>query len=275
MIGEIPARIIQTAKTSDLPLLAKAAAVNLKCLNSTFEYLFFDDEGVSAFVDSEFPQYREVFDAFPLRIQKYDFFRYLAVFHFGGFYFDLDVFLTEGLSPLLRQSAVFPFEELTLSRFLRDQYGMDWEIGNYAFGAAPGHPFLEAVIGNCVKAQHNADWVRPMMAGIPRIFQPDFYVLNTTGPGLLSRTFAENPNFADAVTILFGGDVCDPANWHKFGSYGVHLMNGSWRTRGGFLRRRLGWWWESRSKARLMPQSVERGPYRNAHSARTHVRATP
>ena len=270
----IPARIIQTGKTRDLPPLAKAAVVNIKCLNPAFEYLFFDDDEVSAFVAKEFPQYRDVFEAFPFRIQKYDFFRYLAIFRFGGFYFDLDVFLSEDLSPLLSHSAVFPFEELTLSRYLRDRHGMDWELGNYAFGAAAGHPFLEAVIENCVKAQRNTDWVRPMMAGIPRIFQPDFFVLNTTGPGLLSRSFAENPDFAAAVTILFGGDVCESANWHKFGTYGIHLMNGSWRTRGGFLRRRLAWWWESRSKARLMPASVKLGPRRDPRSARGVARAT-
>ena len=270
----IPARIIQTGKTRDLPPLAKAAVVNIKCLNPAFEYLFFDDDEVSAFVAKEFPQYRDVFEAFPFRIQKYDFFRYLAILRFGGFYFDLDVFLSEDLSPLLSHSAVFPFEELTLSRYLRDRHGMDWELGNYAFGAAAGHPFLEAVIENCVKAQRNTDWVRPMMAGIPRIFQPDFFVLNTTGPGLLSRSFAENPDFAAAVTILFGGDVCESANWHKFGTYGIHLMNGSWRTRGGFLRRRLAWWWESRSKARLMPASVKLGPRRDPRSARGVARAT-
>ena len=204
---QIPALIIQTAKTRDLPLMAQAAMANLKCLNPGFEHRFFDDREVNAFVQSEFPQYFELFQSFPYRIQKYDFFRYLAIFRLGGFYFDLDVFLARGLEELRSHRCVFPFEEITINRCLRRKYDMDWEIGNYAFGAAPGDPFINAVILNCVKAQQNPDWVRPMLQGMPRWLQSDFEVLNTTGPGLVSRTLAENPSLAKEVTVLFPEDV--------------------------------------------------------------------
>src|SRR5262249_13194839 len=146
MISTIPKRIIQTGRCRELPLKAKAAVAGLRALNEDFEYLFFDDAQVVAFIEREFPQYRQLFDSFRFPIQKYDFFRYLVVFRLGGFYFDTDVFFAAGLSELLTQSCVFPFEELTLSRYLRDAHQMDWEIGNYAFGAAEGHPFLQAVI---------------------------------------------------------------------------------------------------------------------------------
>ena len=196
MQSKIPARIIQTGGSNNLPLLARAAEASLRCLNPNFEYRFFDDDDVIAFIDKEFPEYREVFDSFPFRIQKYDFFRYLAVFRLGGFYFDTDVFFATGLSELLMHRCVFPFEELTLSRYLRRQYKMDWEIGNYGFGAVAGHPFLDAVIQNCIRAQQDPDWVKPMMQHIPRFFRSEFHVLNTTGPGLVSRTLAENPDLA-------------------------------------------------------------------------------
>ena len=115
--------------------------------------MFFDEARVQAFIDQEFPQYRVVFDSFRFPIQRYDFFRYLAVYRHGGFYFDLDVMLASGLSDLLEFGCVFPFEALTLNEFLRNHHNMDWEIGNYAFGAAAGHPFLEAIIENCVRAK--------------------------------------------------------------------------------------------------------------------------
>jgi inositol phosphorylceramide mannosyltransferase catalytic subunit len=79
-------------------------------------------------------------------IQRYDFFRYLAVYRLGGFYFDTDVILPSGLEDLLHFSRVFPFEHISIHSYLYNEYGMDWEVGNYAFGAAPGHPFLEAII---------------------------------------------------------------------------------------------------------------------------------
>src|SRR5437667_1645701 len=89
----IPKRIIQTGKSRDLHPLARASAANMKLLHPGWEIRFFDDADVLRFITEEFPEYRRVFDSFPRAIQRFDFFRYLAVYRLGGFYFDLDVFL--------------------------------------------------------------------------------------------------------------------------------------------------------------------------------------
>ena len=259
----IPRRVIQTGKSRNLPLLARAAAANLQLLNPQFEYLFFDDAQVEDFIDSEFPQYRPVFDGFPIRIQRYDFFRYLAVYRYGGFYFDLDVFLARSLDELRAHACVFPFEELSLHSFLLDAYGMDWEIGNYAFGATAGHPFLATVIENCVRAQQEPAWAEPMWRSIPRLFREAFYVLDTTGPGLVTRTLAETPNASEKVTVLFPHDVCDSSTWHQFGDFGVHLHEGSWRSKSGFLQRRLDSMWEVRERSKSLAASRRLGPKRS------------
>ena len=237
-VSPIPPRIIQTAKTRNLSLKHRSMMANLKLLHPEYEHRFFDDADVEAFIDGEFPRYRGIFDGFRFPIQKYDFFRYLAVYRLGGFYFDLDVLLANDLSPLLPTGCVFPFEGLTLSRLLRS-HGMDWEIGNYGFGAAPGHPFLEAVIENCVRAQREPAWVQPMMRGVPPLSGAEYSVLYTTGPGLVSRTLAENRALAETVTVLFPDDVCDVESWNRFGDFGVHLMEGTWRLTNSYLRRRV------------------------------------
>jgi hypothetical protein len=257
----IPTRIIQTGKQVHQPLFNRAVMANLQLLNPGYEYLFFDNQAVEAFINREFPQYRAVFDSFRIPIQRYDFFRYLAVYCYGGFYFDLDVLLASGLSDLLDLGCVFPFEGLTLSRYLRDR-GMDWEIGNYAFGAAPGHPFLKAVIENCVRAQRDPEWVNPMMRGSPALLREEYRVLNTTGPGLISRTLAQNPDLAGTVTVLFPDDVCDERGWNRFGEYGVHLMDGSWRLKSGYLHRRLAQRWECWATQRALVQSLKLGKSR-------------
>jgi hypothetical protein len=149
-----------------------------------------------------------------------------------------------------------------MSRFLRETYGMDWHIGNYAFGAPPGHPFLLAVIENCVRAQRDPDWVRPMMRGVPWHSWDEFYVLNTTGPGLLSRTLVENATFAETVTVLFPENVCDSTTWYCFGDFGVHLMDGSWRPRHGVLRRRIARRWQRRRLQSFLRDSVKMGQSR-------------
>jgi peptidoglycan/xylan/chitin deacetylase (PgdA/CDA1 family) len=263
MHSQIPKRIIQTGKRREQPLRNQAMTANLKLLNPDFEYLFFDDEGVQTLIDREFPQYRDVFESFRAPIQKYDFFRYLAVFHYGGFYFDLDILLATGLSSLLHHSCVFSFEGLTLSQFLRQHYGMDWEIGNYAFGAAPGHPFIRALIDNCVRAQRDPDWVKPMMRGVPPLSKADYQILNSTGPGLVSRTLAEDTEVANLVTVLFPDDVCDVHNWNRFGKFGVHMMEGSWRPRRSHLSNRLAQRWESAKLNERLKESAELGKTRH------------
>jgi hypothetical protein len=255
----IPKRIIQTGKTAEHSLRTRAMVCNIRLLNPDYEYVFFDDRQVESFIDKEFPHYRNVFDSFQFSIQRYDFFRYLAVYRHGGFYFDLDVMLASSLSSLLECGCVFPFEGLTLSRFLRSKHRMDWEIGNYAFGAAPGHPFLEAVIENCVRAKSDPSWVKPMLRGYPLLFRGESLVLNTTGPGLLSRTLAENADLAEMVTVLFPDDVCDAGSWNRFGDLGIHLMEGSWRMRGGHVHRRLAQRWEDWKMQGLLKQSLRLG----------------
>ena len=261
-MNPIPRRIIQTGKSAQLPVKERAVVANLRLLNPDFEYVFYDDWDVENFIDANFPAYRAVFDGFPFRIQKYDFFRYLAVYRHGGFYFDLDVFLAAGLSPLLEHAAVFPFEGLNVNDYLREQRRMDWHIGNYAFGARKGDPFLGAVIENCVRAQTDAAWVASIMKGVLPLSRDEFYVLNTTGPGLLSRTLAERPALAAGVHVLFPPDVCDPARWNHFGDYGVHLMNGTWRSDHGYVRRRIAQRMETYRFNRLMRHSRALGPRR-------------
>ncbi|HEU0209500.1 MAG TPA: glycosyltransferase [Candidatus Udaeobacter sp.] len=259
----IPGRIIQTSKTRELQPLAKAAATNLKLLHPDWEYLFFTDADIKHFIDDEFSQYRATFDAFTEPIQRVDFFRYLAVFRLGGFYFDLDVLLSRPLTDLLEYDCVFPFEELTLNRFLRRRYNMDWEVGNFAFGAAPGNAFLGAVIQNCIRAQTDHEWLDPMMRGVHSLLRTDYHVFNTTGPGLVSRTFAEQTTLATNVNVLFPNNVCDRSNWHQFGDYGIHMMDGSWHTGGNSLWRRVARKIDAFSRARLLSESRRLGPVRD------------
>jgi hypothetical protein len=236
---------------------------NIRLLHPDFEYLFFDDDEVERFIDREFPHYRAVINCFRFPIQRYDFFRYLAVYTYGGFYFDLDMLLASSVSGLLDSGCVFPFEGLTYSNYLREQHHMDWLIGNYGFGASAGHPFIAAVIENCVRAQRDGKWARTMMRGVPPLSKQDFYVLNTTGPGLITRTLAEDLELSKTVKVLFPDDVCNFSNWNRFGDLGVHLMEGSWRTNTGRVRRRLALEWEAWKLGELVKESAAWGKTRH------------
>jgi len=260
--AQIPKRIIQTGP-AEPPLLLRSAMQTVKLLHPTFEYQFFGDEQVESFIQDNYPEYRTVYDSFRFRIQRYDFFRYLVVYRLGGFYLDLDVFLVNDLIPLLMSECVFPFEELSGIPYLCKQFQMDWQVGNYAFGAQPGDRFLAAIIENCLRAQSDPSWVAPMMKGIPRPFHKEFYVLNTTGPGLVSRTLAENPDMAKNVNVLFPADVREPRTWHQFGDFGVHHMAGSWRGPQNHLSLRLLRLWDAWTLRRVLSQARNRGKTRS------------
>lgn len=266
----IPKRVIHIwgspsgkSPAAPLPLAARAAAVNARLLHPDFDYCLFDDAKIADFLEREFPEYREVFWRFPFPIQRFDFFRYLAIYRLGGFYLDLDVYLARSLETMRTHACVFPFEELTLSRHLRDRHGFDWEIGNYAFGAEAGHPFVLAIIKNCVRSVEEPEWALDMYRNIPAPFRGQFIVTNTTGPGLVTRTLAENPSLRGSVTVLFPPDVCEPKTWHRFGDYGAHLMGSSWRKSDSWLRTRLARLWENRTRERFYQDSRARGPKRD------------
>ena len=73
------------------------------------------------------------------------------------------------------------------------------------------------------------------MKSIPRMFRDEYFVLATTGPGLVSRTLAEYPGTCDQVKVLFPEDVCDRNSWYRFGAYGVDRHVGAWCTREGLV----------------------------------------
>lgn len=226
---QIPKRIIQKGRGRGDTPLHRAVEANLRSLNPDYEYLFFDNDSADAFVSVNFPEHLPLMRSFPEQIQKWDFFRYLAVLHYGGFYFDTDFLLSEPLDDLLNLGCVFTFEKIAINRFLLERFGLTWELANYAFGASPQHPFLAAIVSNCVRASKDAAWVNDMVSKLPWIFQKEARVLCSTGPGLVTRTYAEDPLLANTVHVLSPGKIYDNTSWFQFGSKGVHLMESSWR----------------------------------------------
>jgi hypothetical protein len=84
---------------------------------------------------------------------------------------------------------------------------------------------------------------------------------------LISRTLAENPKLAESVTVLFPEDVCNPSSWNVFGTYGVHLMEGTWRPNTSYVRRRVAQRWEAWAMGRLLRQSRRLGKARRLATA--------
>ena len=154
----IPKLIHQTYKNRSLPPEIVRNIASLRLMNPGWTYNFYDNDDCIAFIRNEYGL--EVLDYF-LRIgQEYgaaraDLFRYLCLYRLGGVYLDL------------KSGASRPFDEVLASddSYLLSQWRNDggtsfagWgihdELKKIAGGeyqqwfiiAAPGHPFLKAVI---------------------------------------------------------------------------------------------------------------------------------
>src|SRR4030095_16438200 len=123
-------------------------------------------------------------------------------------------------------------------------------------------PFILAVIKNCVRSLEEPAWALEMYRNIPSSFRGQFVVTNTTGPGMVTRTLAENRDLRSSVTVLFPKDVCEPMTWHRFGDYGAHLMGASWRPSDGCVSAPLAGMWETRTRREFLLDSQSRGPRR-------------
>ena len=239
MREKIPKRIIQIWGGGKLPPIAKASAVNVKLLNPDFEYIFFDDIEIKKFIDKQNEAIKKIIKNFRYEIQKYDLIRYLIIHNYGGFYFDSDFLLYENLYSLLRYECVFPIERIAINNYLINKLDMIWDLGNYAFGATPGHPFIGKIIENCINATKEPVWLEEMLKSVPWIYRKDSYVLSTTGPFLVTKTYAENKDLHNSVKILFPQNRFDRKEWNRFGQYGTHLMSMTWKEKKNKLQRMI------------------------------------
>jgi hypothetical protein len=235
----IPKCFIQTWKTRTIPRRYKAFQRRLRKLHPDYEFRFFTDDEVESFVRREYPEFSEAYDALPDVISRIDLFRLLAVHKHGGFYLDIDVLPHKPFDELLNHHAVFPFERYA-DPFFAARYGTLEMIGQYAFGAEPGHPFLMACAENIRKVALEPDSLRlpssSDLASLPEIMgnAHSFRVLYTAGPGMVTRTFIESPESRGGLKLIAALDERNPELVRKvtlsFGNFASHQVTGSWLT---------------------------------------------
>ena len=225
--NQIPKIIIQTWKTKAIPEKYKEDYDSIRKWNPNYEYLFFNDDDISYFLEKNYPNYFIIYKKLPVIIQKIDFFRYVAIYHYGGFYFDLDMRCLKSLDPLLQYSSVFPKDMLIKNKCevkekikRRYQYfckkNMDFMVGQYAFAAIPKHPFIERLIKTI---ELNIDRYLDDFKVYGDTLQ---YVYSTTGPDFITNIYIDYKE-KDKIHIL------DYDKSQYFGEYAVHNHYGTWK----------------------------------------------
>jgi len=188
-----------------------------KNLNPEYAVEFYDDERCLAFMQEHYPQFE--FTYLHLKsVRRFDFIRYLIVYHFGGIYADSDItckkpIITWGIS-----------NETT---FLSGMECIGCEdigakVNQWSFGARKGHPILKHVIMNVVSNSFKG---------------PSYYerfgthgkVLHMTGP----------PAFTDGINYyLMEKETCKPkvGQWESSNATGLKAgAKDVWKENSGFV----------------------------------------
>ena len=214
----IPKIIIQTWKNKNLPKNVNTLINKLKSNNPHYNYLFFSDEDIDRFFEIEYPEYIETYKNFEYNIQKIDFFRLVAIYHYGGFYFDIDMDINSCLDELCNYSCVFPQEyEKNGDPYLQKK-NMFMLIGNYAFGASSKNKFIKMCIDNIIKPKISIDDIPEKGTNKQKNI---FY---TTGPVFITDCYNDYPNKEEIKIIK-----PDDGKSFQFGKFGQHLMYGTWK----------------------------------------------
>lgn len=146
---KIPRIIHQTYKTNELPVELSTNVEQLKRMNPTFEYRFYNDEDCVNFIKNNYPE--EKLKLYLSINSNYgsaraDYFRYLLMYKIGGVYLDIKSTTTIPLEDTLQYT-----DEYLLSHWP----GMDWadeldyplgEFQNWHIICKPEHPFLKKTI---------------------------------------------------------------------------------------------------------------------------------
>lgn len=153
----IPRIIHQTFYDRNLPERLKANVDELRALNPGWEYRFYDDADIAAFIQENYPPL--VWDYYQRIDKRYgaaraDLFRYLLMYKVGGVYLDIKSGATRPLDTVLRPDDQFILSKWHSADGGYEHWGLVFDLRHLLGGeyqqwhiiTTPGHPFLKAVL---------------------------------------------------------------------------------------------------------------------------------
>lgn len=156
----VPPIIHQTYKNSSIPERWVPIRDSVMELNPDFEYKFWTDESAREFLLRHYPWFVATFDNYKFPIMRSDALRYFILYHYGGFYIDLDIGVHQSLDPLRKMPTAF---------YKTSPLG----VSNGFMASVPGHPFFLYIMKSLER--YNRNW-----------FSSYLTVMYSTGPLFVS-----------------------------------------------------------------------------------------
>jgi len=225
----IPKIIIQTWKTKSIPEKYKEDVKSIRKYNKDYKFLFFNDDDIDYFLKENYPEYFISYNKLPVKIQKIDYFRYIAVYHYGGFYFDLDMKGYFPIDELLKYDCVFPYEQkidnnkCKSNRFKNFcKKNVKFILGQYAFGAKPQNDFIKTLIETIHNNVDNyiVEYDKIKENKDKNIYHE--YIYSTTGPDFVTNIYHNYKNKKDIKILYYNVP-------HHFGKFAKHNFYGTWK----------------------------------------------
>ena len=225
----IPKIIIQTWKSDVILNHYYKDIKSIMLNNKDYEFKFFNDNDIDEFLYNNYPDYYQTYNKLPYKIQKIDFFRYIAVYHYGGFYFDLDMSGFLPLDDLLHYDVIFPLDihlyddcyDIRTTEFCdNNKLKINYLLGQYAFAASKNNKFIKYIIDGIHNNINNYIYEDKK----DKKFNREYYIYKTTGPDYVTKMYL-NYNDKDSIYI-----IKNKHNYEQyFGDYAQHNYYGTWK----------------------------------------------
>ncbi|SEG23068.1 glycosyltransferase family 32 protein [Parabacteroides chinchillae] len=135
-----------------------------------WNYRLWDHEAIQKFLEDSCPEFIPIYKSFLCNKQRWEFMRYLILYHEGGLYVDMDYECIQPMDSLLETHscclALEPAEHA-------ERFGKQELIGNAMLAAIPHHPFFEKIIEQIILSgngrKQTMTWHDTQNAGIEMI----------------------------------------------------------------------------------------------------------
>ena len=229
-IQNIPQIIHQVYEDMNGPPVALSKlAKSWQKYHPVWEYRFWNKGSINDFLESYFPDYKPVYLNFSFNVQRWDFIRYLILYHFGGLYADMDYECFVPLDSLLKdENCCMGLEPASHAR----EHAKTFVVGNALMATVPGHPYFVRIIEDMIKNKST-------------VFS-NYYtlqILESTGPFLTTRVYNAYPEkeqikllpdeliaplSLQEVRLLTRGDQPKELVEKVEKAYAIHYFMGSW-----------------------------------------------
>lgn len=204
----IPPIIHQTYKTENIPQEWADTRDTIINTNSDFEYMFWTDESGRMFLNKYYPWFIDTYDSYKFPIMRSDALRYFILYHYGGFYIDLDIGVKQSMDELRRLPTAF---------YKTSPVG----VSNDFMASMPRQPFMEYVIKSLPK--YNRNW-----------FLTYLTVMYGTGPLFVSvmlqkYNWRRSPGLTDVTdTAIYLLRASETSLYKPLADYIYHIPGSSW-----------------------------------------------